>query len=96
MAEELREQLESLLPTESVRIATGPELDFEALTHGESLVRDFLSLADRALEDPVLRQKLAESLVPLFRRKELSQPDDARLRDWIERATAMGVDLLLE
>jgi DNA repair exonuclease SbcCD nuclease subunit len=96
MAEELREQLESLLPTESVRIATGPELDFESLTRSESLVSDFLKLADRALEDPVLRQKLTESLGPLFRRKELSQPDDARLRDWIERATSMGVDLLLE
>jgi len=96
MADELREQLESVLPSESVRIATGPELDFESLTRSETLVSDFLKLADRSLEDPQLRQKLMESLSPLFRRKELSEPDDARLRDWIERATSMGVDLLLE
>jgi hypothetical protein len=48
------------------------------------------------LADPELRQKLMDSLGPLFRRKEMSQPDDARLRDWIERATSMGVDLLLD
>jgi DNA repair exonuclease SbcCD nuclease subunit len=96
MADELREELESILPSESVRIATGPELDLETLTRSESLVSDFLKLADRSMEDPLLRQKLMESLGPLFRRKELSEPDDARLRDWIERATSMGVDLLLE
>ena len=31
MADELREQLQSELSTESVRIATGPELDFGSL-----------------------------------------------------------------
>ena len=96
MADELREELNKTLPTESVRIATGPELDFAALAATETLVSDFLSLADRALEDPELRQKLADSLTPLFRRKEIAPFDDARLRDWIERAKAMGVDLLLE
>jgi exonuclease SbcD len=96
MAEELREQLHSVISTESVRISTGPELDFESLSHTETLVSDFLKLADQALNDPELRQKLADSLGPLFRRKELSQPDDARLREWIERATSMGVDLLLD
>ena len=95
-AEELLEQLQSVLPAESVRIATGPELDFESLARTESMVSDFLKLADRALEDPELRQKLMDGLGPLFRRKELAQPDDARLRDWIERATSMGVDLLLD
>lgn len=96
MAEELREQLQSVVSTESVRIATGPELDFESLVRTESLISDFLKLANRALEDPELRQKLTDSLSPLFRRKELSQPDDARLREWIERATSLGVDLLTE
>jgi DNA repair exonuclease SbcCD nuclease subunit len=96
MAEELREQLQSVISTESVRISTGPELDFESLSHTETLVSDFLKLADAALNDPELRQKLTDSLGPLFRRKELSQPDDARLREWIERATSMGVDLLLD
>ena len=77
-------------------IATGPELDFESLTRTETLVSDFLKLADRALEDPELRQKLTDSLGPLYRRKDLQQPDDARLREWIERATSLGVDLLLD
>jgi DNA repair exonuclease SbcCD nuclease subunit len=96
MDEELREQLQSVISTESVRIVTGPELDFESLTRTESLVSDFLKLADSALENPDLRQKLTESLSPLFRRKEFSLPDDDRLREWVQRATSMGVDLLLD
>jgi len=96
MAEELREQLHSVISTEAVRIATGPELDFESLARTESLVSDFLKLADSALDNPELRQKLTDSLGPLFRRKEVSLPDDTRLREWIERATSLGVDLLLE
>ena len=96
MADELREELQSVLPVESVRIATGPELDFESIARTETLVSDFLSLAGRALEDSELRQKLADSLIPLFRRKEMPPLDDARLREWIERAATLGVDLLLD
>jgi len=96
MTEELREQLESVMPVESVRIATGQALDFESLTHTETLVADFLKLANRALEDPELRRKLTESLDPLFRRRDMLPLDDTKLREWIERATAMGVDLLME
>ena len=94
--EDLREELNTVIATESVRIATGPELDLESLARTETLVSDFVSLTKRALEDPAIRQKFAESLAPLFRRKELSPPDDARLREWIERAGTMGVDLLLD
>jgi len=96
MAEELCEQLQSTVCTESVRIATGPQLDFESLTRTETLVADFLKLAERALEDPEIRQKLTDSLTPLFRRRELCLPDDVRLREWIERATALGVDLMMD
>lgn len=96
MADELAEQLRSVLPVESVRIATGPMLDFASLARTESLVADFLKLAGRALEDPELRTRLTDSLEPLFRRRELSLPDDNRLREWLERATALGVDLLME
>jgi hypothetical protein len=71
-------------------------LDFASLAATETLVSDFLKLADRALEDPGLRQKLTDSLTPLFRRRDLMPFDDARLQDWIERARALGVDLLLE
>lgn len=96
MAEELSEQLRAVLPVESVRIATGPLLDFGALIRTESLVSDFLKLADRALEDPELRRKLTDSLEPLFRKRDTAMPDDIRLREWMERATALGVDLLME
>jgi len=69
MADELLEQLQAVLPAETVRIATGPELDFESLARTESMISDFLKLADHALEDPDLRQKLMDNLGPLFRRK---------------------------
>src|SRR5688572_3218976 len=96
MADELSEQLRSVLPVESVRIATGPMLDFQALTRTETLVADFLKLADRAVEDPELRKKLADSLEPLFRRRDMALPDDVKIREWVERATALGGDLLME
>jgi hypothetical protein len=96
MAEELSEQLRSVLPVESVRIATGPLLDFASLKRTETLVADFLKLADRSLEDPELRKKLTDSLEPLFRRRDMALPDDVKLREWMERATALGVDLLME
>lgn len=96
MDEELAEQLRPVLPVESVRIATGSALDFESLSRTETLVADLLKLSERALEDPDLRKKLADSLEPLFRKRDMLPPDDVKLRDWIERATALGVDLLME
>ena len=96
MNEELRAVLQPAAVAESVRIATGPELDVESLRHTETMVSDFLKLTERALEDPELRTKLAETLSPLFRRREMVPFDDMRLREWIERASALGIDLLLE
>lgn len=96
MAEELREQLQPVLLAESVRIATGPDLDLEALARTETMISDFIRLTGRAFEDPDLRQRLSEQLMPLFKRKELTAPDGARLRDWIQRAGTLGIDLLLD
>jgi DNA repair exonuclease SbcCD nuclease subunit len=96
MADELSEQLRTVLPVESVHISTGPTLDFASLRRTETLVGDFLKLADRALDDPEMRKKLADSLEPLFRRRDMVLPDDTKLREWLERATALGVDLLME
>jgi hypothetical protein len=96
MNEELAEVLGAAVVPESVRIATGAELDVESIARSETMVSDFLQLTERALTDPDMRQRLADALTPLFRRREMPGPDDARLREWIERASAMGVDLLLD
>jgi hypothetical protein len=92
----LREQVQSVLAVESVRIATGPEIDLGALARSETVIGDFLRLVDRAKEDPLFRRTLAENLEPLFRRKELSPPDDARLLEWVGKAGNLGIDLLLD
>src|SRR5947208_11981930 len=65
MNEELADVLSSVVVAESVRIATGPELDFQALARTETMVSDFLNLTERALADPELRQRLADALLPL-------------------------------
>jgi DNA repair exonuclease SbcCD nuclease subunit len=99
MNEELRDILQSAavsVVAESVRIATGPELDIESLARTETMVSDFLKLTECALDDAALRQRLLDTLMPLFRRRDMPPFDDARLREWISRASAMGVDLLLD
>ena len=96
MHEELAEILGSVAVPESVRIATGPELDLDALARTETMVSDFLRLTERALSDDEMRQRLADCLAPLFRRKDMPPLDDGKLREWIQQASAMGVDLLLD
>ena len=96
MSDELREILGSAVIAESVRIATGPELDLDSLLRTETMVSDFLKLSEHALENRESRQRLAENLMPLFRRKEMPPIDDAKLCEWIERATAFGLDLLMD
>ena len=96
MNEELCEVLQSVVVAESVRIATGPELDLESLARTETMVSEFLKVAERALEEPELRQRLADNLTALFRRRDMPALDDGRVREWIARASALGVDLLLD
>jgi DNA repair exonuclease SbcCD nuclease subunit len=96
MNEELAEVLGSVAVPESVRIATGPELDVEAIARTETMVSDFLRLTERALSDDEMRERLADCLGSLFRRKDMPPLDDGRLREWIQQASAMGVDLLLD
>jgi len=96
MSDELREILGSAVIAESVRIATGPELDLDSLLRTETMVSDFLKLSEHALQNRENRQRLAENLMPLFRRKEMPPIDDAKLCEWIERATAFGLDLLMD
>jgi len=101
--DEMHKELAAVLGTageavvaESVVIATGPALDFESLARTETMVSDFLKLTARALEDPEMRERLAGSIEALLKRRDMPPFDDAKLREWIERASAMGVDLLLE
>ena len=99
MNKELAEILGSIDRTvisESVRIATGPELDYESLVRTETMIGDLLKLSEMALEDSDMRERLIDSIAPLFKRKDMPGLDEAKLREWIERASAMGVDLLLE
>jgi DNA repair exonuclease SbcCD nuclease subunit len=96
MSEELREVLGSVVIPESVRIETGPEFDLESLARTETMVSDFMNLTNRALQEPEARQRLADALMPLFRRRDMPAIDDAKLCEWIQRASALGVDLLLD
>jgi DNA repair exonuclease SbcCD nuclease subunit len=96
MSSELSEVLGAVVVPESVRIATGPEVDVESLSRTETLVSDFLRLAEQALQDPEARQRIAEALTPLFRRRDMTAIDDAKLCEWIQRASALGVDLLID
>jgi hypothetical protein len=93
---ELAEILGSVVVAESVRIASGPELDLETLVQTETMVSDFLKLTERALEDPEMRQRMSDWIAPLFKRKDMPPIDEAKLREWIQRASALGVDLLLD
>src|SRR5262249_5969379 len=94
MNEELADVLNSALLVESVRVVTGPEVDVEALARTETMVSDFLKLAERAMEDSDMMQRLSDSLAPLFKRRDMPAIEESRLREWIERASALGVDLL--
>jgi hypothetical protein len=96
MNEELAEVLASAAIPESVRIATGPELDIESLARTETMVSDFLKLTEQALVDSDMRQRLLDSLAPLFKRKDMPPIDETKFQDWLQRASALGVDLLLE
>jgi DNA repair exonuclease SbcCD nuclease subunit len=95
LAEVLGSAADGVIP-ESVCIATGADLDIESLIRTETMVSDFLKLTEKALQDTDMRQRLAESLEPLFKRRNMAAVDDVKLREWIERASAIGVDLLLD
>jgi len=96
LAEDLAHQLGQYAHVESLRIATSAQIDLESLARTEPIVADFLGLVDRARLDPEYRRSLAESLTPLFRRRNLAAPEPERLEQWIERAGKLGLDLLLE
>ena len=79
-----------------MHVSSVSRLRAQAMSLGQGLVARRPQADERALEDPEARRRLAENLEVLFRRKEIPPLDDARLREWIERAGTLGVDLLLD
>jgi DNA repair exonuclease SbcCD nuclease subunit len=95
VADDLRHQLSSIVDMESLQVVTGPEVDRLESLESEPVVGDLLRLVERAREDVAYRDYLAESLEPLFRRRDIPSPDAEQIAEWIEQAGGLGVDLLL-
>lgn len=83
--------------SESILDSTGRDLDLDALRQEENLLGDFLRLADQAdgprLEE--IRTKLSSLFDDPRTRRYLRQPDDDKLRQWLEVVGQLGVDRLL-
>jgi hypothetical protein len=96
----LREQAgagPALVWTESIQDGTRRDLDLEALRQEENLLGDFLRLAG---QDVDLRLKdIQDVLSPLFDdpriRRYMKQPEQEKLRQWVQAAEQLGVDRLL-
>jgi DNA repair exonuclease SbcCD nuclease subunit len=95
VADQLREQLASIVDVESLDVVTGPEVDVLQAVRAQPVAGDLLRLVERARHDSAYRDYLAESLAPLFRRREMPAPGPERLAEWIEKAGGLGVDLLV-
>jgi exonuclease SbcD len=95
VSEELGQMLSSIVDIESLQVVTGPEVDRLKSIESEPVAGDLLRLVDRAREDAAYCDYLRESLMPLFRRRDISTPDAARVAEWIEKAGSLGVDLLM-
>jgi len=83
--------------SESIQDSTTRDVDLEGLRQEENLLGDFLRLADQA-DGPRL-EEIRAKLSPLFddprTRRYLRQPDDEKLRQWLELVGQLGVDRLL-
>ena len=95
VAAELQHQLSSIVDMESLHVVTGAEIDRLRSIESEPVVGDLLRLVERARDDSAYRDYLAQSLAPLFRRRDISTPDPTRVAEWIEKAGNLGVDLLM-
>ena len=79
-------------------VETRPDVDIDQLRAAQDSRGDFLRLCQDARDDPAQRHSLMECLQPLFERRDLHGilPDPAdRMDAWIDRAEAVGLDLLL-
>lgn len=94
VALELIDALSSIVDVESLDVVTGPEVDRLRAVRSEPVVGDLMALVERARRDEAFRDYLAESLRPLFRRREIPAPGSERLAEWIEKAGGLGIELL--
>ncbi len=91
---------------ESIEVATGPEVDLEAMATGDSFAGDFLRRAAALPNDPAALADLQGALEPLLAHKAFGDamrasgdaPDalwsDAHLAELLQQAVAMGIDHL--
>jgi len=83
--------------SESIQDSTGRDVDLEVLRQEENLLGDFLRLADQ-VDQPRL-DEIRGMLSPLFEdprtRRYLRQPEDEKLRRWLQAVGQLGVDRLL-
>ena len=93
--EEKVEDALTTLPERLTRFCVDPSED---VSKGVWFITDLLGALKRLRAEFIheARQRLAEALQPLFRRRDMPAIDDAKLCEWIQRASALGVDLLLE
>ena len=100
LAQRVREAEGSETPfvwVERIDVATRPPVDVEARRSGHDFVADLLSHVERYRVNSELLQPLGERLEPLFRRAHrfLESPTDEELREWLEEAEVMCLDLLV-
>ena len=83
---------------ERLEVDTRPPIDLEERRSGQDFVADFLGLVDGYREDPKLVDSLRTRLKPLFHSQRahrlLDAPTDQELREWLEAAETLCLDLL--
>jgi len=99
LAEEFQERV-PFLYTDSVSLELKPEIDIQSLTASPNPAGELVSLVEKARSDPEILGKLSRELDELFTRdphgrKYLQPLDQAELREILESALYLGLDLLL-
>jgi DNA repair exonuclease SbcCD nuclease subunit len=85
---------------ESIVDDTRPDINIDERRQSEDFVGDFLRLAQEVRDNPDRLADLRSVLSPLFEysraRSYLTQPDDDQIVEWLDLATAYGLDALTE
>ena len=83
---------------ERLEVDTRPPIDLDERRSGQDFVGDFLGLVDGYREDPKQVDSLRTHLEPLYLSQRahplLDAPTDQELREWLDAAEAMCLDLL--